>query len=207
MDAKLHDTRKDSPSFHRNIGPITEQLKEILPEPSLQVLEIGSGSGQHAVTFSGEFPGFTFQPTDVVAENLNSIDSWVTHTGSTNVGKAIFLDVTDPNTHQDIKGQYDIFLCFNVIHITPWEVTEALFQFAENTGTPSARLILYGPFRIDGKQTSESNADFELWLKSKDARFGVRDIDDVQKVAGSNGFLLTNRYTMPANNFMLEFRL
>ena len=143
----MHDTRRDSPSFHRNIGPITAKLKELYLEPDPQVLEIGSGTGQHAVTFADEFPGFIFQPTDADPENIASIDAWVKHTGLSNVQKAILLDVTVPEAHSAVRGKYDLILCFNVIHITPWEVTEALFKLAGHKANPHARALLYGPLQ------------------------------------------------------------
>ncbi len=122
----MNDIRRDSPSFHRNIEPITQKLSEVLPENCSHVLEIGSGSGQHSERFAREFPQLTFQPTEYGSENLDSIDSWCDQ--YLNVLPAMQLDVMNKNWFPKGSQKFDALICFNVIHITPWEVTEAIFK-------------------------------------------------------------------------------
>ncbi|MEM9280182.1 MAG: DUF938 domain-containing protein, partial [Pseudomonadota bacterium] len=138
----MHDRKKDSPSFRRNIAPLTAKFRELLGNEKLQVLEIGSGTGQHAVALAQEFPELIIQPTDAVAENLESIDAWIAETAVSNVKHAQLLDVTSPGSFKDDPQKHDVILCFNVIHITPWKVTEALFEFASHTVRRGGRLFL-----------------------------------------------------------------
>ncbi len=197
----MQDPRKDAPSYHRNIEPIVAKLRGMLSTQASKVLEIGSGSGQHVTRFANEFPAITFQPTEYDVENLASINAWAME--KPNILPAQQLDVMS-DTWLDEK-QFDALLCFNVIHITPWEVTEAIFKGAAKHTCDASQVILYGPYRVDGKQTSKSNVQFEVWLKERDARFGVRDIDDVKKVAALHGFTLKGSHEMPANNFIQVF--
>jgi len=199
----MNNPRRDAPSFHRNIEPITEKLREILALKCEYVLEVGSGSGQHVERFSREFPQITFQPTEHDVDNLPSIDGWCED--CKNVSTALQLDVTRIEWFKDDAQKFDALLCFNVIHITPWEVTSSIFKGAQNHMNDDCQLMFYGPFKIDGKNTSESNNEFEKWLKEKDASYGIRDIADVELTAHENGFKLVKAHPMPANNFILEF--
>ena len=201
----MHDNRKDAPSFHRNIGPIIDRYHDILGGDRLNILEVGSGSGQHAVALCKEFPEISIQPTEVEEESLSSIIAWIDSTAVENAMSPRILDVTKPDAFFDGYTKYDIVQCFNVIHISPWQVTEGLFQLANKVTGDRAKVILYGPFRINGKQTSESNEQFELWLKAKSPEYGVRDLGEVSKVAEANGFCLAMRHAMPSNNFLVEF--
>ena len=197
---------KDSPSYHRNIDVLVETLRKIFPDSTGNVLEIGSGSGQHITRFAKEFPKLNFQPSDLEVENIVSIDGWNSELNCTNVKPACVLDVHVPSWfHQGLK--FDFLLCFNVIHIAPWQVTIDLFKGARRHLRRGAKLILYGPFKIDHQHTSASNQEFEKWLHAKDARFGVRDISDVVEIAATTDFRLWKRIEMPANNFLLVFEL
>ena len=201
----MNDPRLDTPAFHRNIEPIVALLKKHITASSLNWLEIGSGSGQHVVRFAQEFPSFTFQPTDITSESLGSISAWIKDSRLTNVREPILMNLLD-DEWQKIDGQtFDLISAFNVIHISPWDVTKGLFRAAKTHGNAECRVLLYGPFRIDGKHTSESNAAFEAWLRAKNNAFGVRDIEDIKIVAKGNGYKLDHMHEMPANNFMLEF--
>lgn len=199
----MNDPRRDSPSYHRNIEAITNKLHEVLPKQALRILEIGSGSGQHVARFSSEFPKVTFQPTDYEQENLASINAWAE--GQGNILSAQQLDVTQQNWLTKNIQKFDALLCFNVIHITPWEVTQSIFRNADKVMRDKCQIIFYGPFKIKGAQTSESNGDFEEWLKAKDILFGVRDIEDVNQAAQTYGFQLAESHPMPANNFINLF--
>jgi SAM-dependent methyltransferase len=199
----MSDIRRDSPSFHRNIEPITQKLHEILAENCRKVLEIGSGSGQHVARFSTEFPNLQFQPTEYEAENLASIDAWSELCD--NVSPAVRLDVTNDEWFNGDAPKFDALLCFNVIHIAPWEVTRAIFKGANKYLNPESQIIFYGPYKIDGKHTSDSNHEFEKWLQAKDSSYGIRDVADVTSEANLNGFILQKSFPMPANNFLNVF--
>ncbi|MEM7216504.1 MAG: DUF938 domain-containing protein [Pseudomonadota bacterium] len=201
----MNDARKDSPSFHRNITPLGDKLKALLGDGKFNCLEIGSGSGQHAASFAGMFPNMVIQPTDADPQNLDSIDAWKSDAMVSNMKPAILLDATNPDSFCENNDRYNLFLCFNVIHITPWKVTEGIFSIAERVSTTGARLFFYGPFRIDGEHTSESNVEFDAWLKSKDESFAVRDVAEVSRTAAEHGFVFSEKYLMPANNFLIMF--
>lgn len=199
----MTNLRHDTPSFYRNIEPITQKLHEILRADYKHVLEIGSGSGQHVARFSREFPKFQFQPTEYELGNVRSIDSWCE--GLVNVSPAVQLDVRQTAWLSQNTQKFDTLFCSNVIHITPWEITRSLFKGANTIMKKQCQLLFYGPYKIDGKQTSESNLEFDLWLKEKDASFGIRDIADVEDEAKKYGFKLVNKHVMAANNFIMEF--
>lgn len=200
----MTDPRHDTPSFYRNIEPITQKLHEILRVDCNHILEIGSGSGQHVARFSREFPKFQFQPTEYELSNVRSINSWCE--GLDNVSPALQLDVTQAVWFNQDTPKFDTLFCSNVIHITPWEITGSLFKGANTVMNKQCQLLFYGPYKIDGKQTAESNVEFDLWLKEKDASFGIRDISDVEDEAKNHGFRLENKHVMPANNFIMEFK-
>jgi len=199
----MHDPRKDAPSFHRNIEPIITKLHEVMSHQTKRLLEISSGSGQHVARFANEFPSITFQPTEYDVENLPSIDAWANE--KTNVLPALHLDVLSTDWFEGTIEKFDTIFCANVIHITPWEVTEALFNGATKYLNTQSQIILYGPYKVGGKQTSESNAQFELWLKERDQRYAIRDIDNVSEVAARHGFTHEASHDMPANNFIQMF--
>lgn len=195
--------RHDSPSFHRNIEPITQKLHELIQKNCNHVLEIGSGSGQHVARFASEFPKVQFQPTDYDKENIPSIDSWCE--AMENVSPGLQLDVTQDVWFEKNYPKFNLLLCFNVIHITQWEVTRSIFKGADKYLSKDSQLLFYGPYKIDGKHTSKSNAEFETWLKEKDSSFGIRGIADVENEANGNGFMLKEVIPMPTNNYMVKF--
>ena len=199
----MNDLRRDSPSFHRNIEPITQKLHELIDGSCRQVLEIGSGTGQHVARFASEFPKLQFQPTDYDSENLPSIDSWCE--GMDNVSSSLQLDVTFEFWFEKDRPKFDLLLCFNVIHITPWKVTQSIFEGAHKNMTDDSQILFYGPYKVDGKHTSDSNAEFENWLKEKDSSYGIRDLHDVENEANANELLLKRSIPMPANNFLIKF--
>ncbi|MGB0681227.1 MAG: DUF938 domain-containing protein [Magnetovibrionaceae bacterium] len=195
------DDRQFSPSTQRNRDVIAEVLGERLPETG-KVLEIASGSGEHAVHLAPRHPGLTWQTSDTDEVALRSIRAWIDHSG---------LDLPEP-LHLDVcAGRWDgidavdAILCINMIHISPWAACEGLMRGAGRHLKPGGLLYLYGPYRINGKQTSESNVSFESWLKSLDPAYGVRDLDDVRKVAEGSGMSFVEALPMPANNFSVVF--
>jgi len=185
---------------NRNKRPILEVLQRVLPGEG-RVLEIGSGSGQHAAFFSTELPSVEWQPSDIDPDNLASIRAWREEAARSNFLEPIRLDVLEDDWGIEAA---DAAFSANLIHIAPWECTAALFAGARRHLKPDGLLIIYGPFRIGGSHTADSNAEFDNDLKKRDPRWGVRDLEAVIDVA--EGFELEERVEMPANNQTLVFR-
>ena len=197
MRARLH-----SPASERNREPIAAVLRRVLPESGL-VLEVGSGSGQHAAYFGAELPGIVWQPSDAGTDNHPSIAAWAEHEGATNVRPAIQLDATtDPWPDIDPCAVFSA----NVIHISPWEVCLGLLRGAGQRLAPGGALILYGPYRIAGQHTSPGNAEFDSSLKQRNPAWGIRDLERVVDAATDCNLSLEERVAMPANNQTLIFR-
>lgn len=192
--------KQSYPSAERNKGPILEVLRRILPSHAT-VLEVASGTGQHAAWFATELPGLTWQPSEAEPDLLPSIEAW--RVGCANVNPPVLLDVAvDPWPSQHA----DAVLAINMVHISPWESTEALFRGARRLLPRDGLLLLYGPYRVGGVHTAPSNEAFDRDLRARDPRWGVRDVDDIRKLAGSLAFRLDELVQMPANNLMLVLR-
>jgi len=174
----------------------------VLPSSGL-VLEIGSGTGQHVVHFARALPGLTFQPSEVDEERHASIAAWIAQEKLANVRAPIAFDVT--RLPWPVRAA-DAIVCINVIHISPWEATVALMRGAGEILPPGGVLVTYGPYRRDGRHTAPSNEAFDASLKSRDPRWGVRDLEEVAAVARAQGLELEETAIMPANNFTLVFR-
>jgi len=187
-------------SADRNKGPILEVLRSVLPASGL-VLEIGSGTGQHATHFARALPSLEWQPTDVDPELRRSVEAWIRDEGLSNVRAPIALDVHDRPWPID---RADAVVCINMIHVAPWQSTLDLFEGARSID-PSV-IVLYGPYRRSGAHTAPSNEQFDASLKANDPTWGVRDLEAVEKVATENGFMLVEVVQMPANNFCVVFR-
>lgn len=188
------------PSADRNKDPILEVLERVLP-PNASVLEIASGSGQHAVHFAGQLPEITWQPSDVDPERRASIRIWREESGLGNILDPLAVDVTEPEWN---VGTFDAIYNSNLIHISPWECCLGLLAGARRHVRPGGLLIIYGPFKIGGGHTAPSNRAFDEDLRSRDPRWGVRDLEAVRGAA--DGFDLEERVEMPANNQTLIFR-
>jgi SAM-dependent methyltransferase len=189
-----------APATERNREPIREVLARELPA-SGTVLEIASGTGQHAVWFATAFPDLTWQPTDADPTALASIAAWRDDAGLPNLAAPLALDVTGPWP----VTSADAIVCINMIHISPWESSLALFAGAGAVLAPGGLLYTYGPYRFDG-QTAESNEAFDRSLRSRDPRWGVRDVRELTTAAGEQGLILRGVVAMPANNHSLLFR-
>lgn len=198
--------RRHAPATLRNRQPILEVLRAVLPREGA-VLEIGSGSGEHAVFFADAFPGLAWQPSDVDDANLASIAAWAADNPRANLAAPIRLDAARTPWPNVAPRGLDAIVCINVIHISPWPVCRGLMIGAAATLRPGAALVLYGPFMREGKHTAPSNAAFDRMLKDSDPRFGVRNLEDVAAEAGSNGLALDSVVEMPANNLSVIFRL
>ena len=204
------DGRLDAAAFHRNHAPIWAVLQPFLAGKSGDVLEAGSGTGQHVVHFARHAPDVTWWPSDFNDAHLNSIAAWCAQAGLPNIEPAMRIDLSDPawcHQMQDGRGPSELLavFCANVIHIAPWRVAEGLLAGAARYLRRDGRLFLYGPFKRDGKHTALSNAIFDTSLRDRDAEWGVRDIADVEKLATSVGLALVDTAPMPANNLILTF--
>ena len=204
------DGRLDAAAFHSNHRPIWAVLQKFLAGQSGDVLEAGSGTGQHVVHFARQTPDITWWPSDLNEQHLKSITAWCAHAQLPNVRPPMRIDLSDPAwwpEMQDKSGPKNLLavFCANVIHIAPWRVAEGLFAGAGRALRVDGRLFLYGPFKRDGKHTALSNAVFDTSLREHDAEWGVRDVDDLERLAGSVGLTLREIVPMPANNLILLF--
>jgi SAM-dependent methyltransferase len=204
------DGRLDAAAFHRNHEPIWSVLQRYLAGKSGDLLEAGSGTGQHAVYFARQCPDITWWPSDFNARHLASISAWRAHAGPSNLRPPLKLDLTDPAWCEEMHngGGPTALLavfCANVIHIGPWRLTEGLFAGAARYLGSGGLLLLYGPFKRDGKHTALSNAVFDASLRQSDPEWGVRDTADLERLGASNGLALHEVVEMPANNLILIF--
>jgi len=204
------DGRLDAAAFHRNHQPIWAVLEKFLAGKSGDVLEAGSGTGQHVVHFARHSPDITWWPSDLNEAHLKSIAAWRQHAGLANVRPPRRIDLSDPAWRDAMrdKGGPERLLaifCANVIHIAPWRVAEGLFTGAARLLRTEGRLLLYGPFKRDGKHTAISNAVFDTSLRERDPDWGVRDIVDLEALADRVGLALIETAPMPANNLILVF--
>ena len=161
-----------APAAERNRQAILDVLRRVLPSAGL-VLELASGTGQHAVFFSEQLPTLRWQPSDASADALQSIAAWVEEVERANLLPPIELDVRSPRWP---VARADALICINMIHISPWESTEALFRSAADLLAAGSPLITYGPYRLHGEHTAPSNAAFDQSLRSRNARWGIRAI-------------------------------
>jgi SAM-dependent methyltransferase len=202
MNLPTEDARRFAPAVARNKAAITEVLARHLPAAGL-VLEIASGSGEHALHFAAHFPALSFQPTDPDAAALASIAAWRAEAQLPNLLLPLMLDVmADAWPVQ----KADAVLCINMIHIAPWEATAALMRGAARVLPRDGILFLYGPFKQSGQHTAPSNAEFDAGLRAQDARWGVRDLEAVAEIASAAGFAAPVVEAMPANNLSVIFR-
>ncbi|MBI3701121.1 MAG: DUF938 domain-containing protein [Afipia sp.] len=198
----MTDARLNYPATERNRDAILDVLRDALPKSGM-VLEIASGSGEHAMHFAKAFPNLVFQPTDPEDAALKSIAAWTAETGLTNILPPLRLDAASdawPVTSADAV------LCINMIHIAPWSATEGLMRGASRILKSGAPLYLYGPYRQAGVTTVPSNEAFDASLKSRNAEWGLRNLEDVAALAERTGFSAPDVTPMPANNLSVVFR-
>jgi SAM-dependent methyltransferase len=204
------DGRLDAAAFHRNHAPIWAVLQKFLAGKSGDVLEAGSGTGQHVVHFARQAPDIVWWPSDFNDAHLKSIAAWRAHVDLPNIRPEMRIDLSDPAwcpQMQDGSGPPGLLavFCANVIHIAPWRVAEGLFAGASRYLRSEGRLFLYGPFKREGKHTAMSNAIFDTSLRDRDPEWGVRDIAEVSALAEGVGLALIETVPMPANNLILTF--
>jgi len=204
------DGRLDAAAFHRNHAPIWAVLRKFLVGQTGDVVETGSGTGQHIVYFARHSPDIVWWPSDLNEAHLKSIAAWRKHAGLPNIRPPLRIDLSDPTwcrQMQDGSGPAKLLavFCANVIHIAPWRVAEGLFAGAGNYLRAGGRLYLYGPFKRNGRHTALSNAVFDTSLREQDGEWGVRDIADLERLAERAGLALCEIVEMPANNLILIF--
>jgi hypothetical protein len=193
------DPRRYSPAAERNRGPILAELQRVLPASGL-LLEVASGTGQHAAFCSAGLPGWQWLPSDFEAEALPSISAWCE--GLPRVLAPTTLDVLQP-TWPGVPPQLDAIFCANMIHIAPWACCAGLMQGAARHLTPQGLLLTYGPYLEDGVPTSPGNVAFDADLRQRNAAWGLRRREAVEAEAARAGLHLRERVAMPANNLLL----
>jgi SAM-dependent methyltransferase len=194
--------RLDAPSFHRNHDPIWSVIGPWLAAQDGDAIEIGSGTGQHIAEFARKTPRLTWWPSDILDAHLRSIAAWTA--GLANVRPPQIIDLTaDGWRAAGPAGPLVAIVCINVLHISPWTVSQNLFAGAGRLLRPGGRLFIYGPFKRDGVHTAPSNESFDQSLRAKDPAWGVRDIGDLEALAAAAGLSAIEDTPMPSNNFVL----
>ncbi|MGI8944288.1 MAG: DUF938 domain-containing protein [Qipengyuania sp.] len=194
--------KRHAPAAARNSSPIAEILARELPANGV-VLEVASGTGEHALFMARRFPALDWQPTDRDPDALSSIAAWREEAELNNLLEPLPLDAARSTWP---VARADAMLCINMVHISPWEATEGLFCGAARLLQPGTPLILYGPYVEEAVTTAQSNRDFDASLKARDPRWGLREVARMDELAARNGFARTARHAMPANNLILVYR-
>lgn len=203
------DGRLDGPAFHRNHEAIWSALSPHLDEASGDVLELGSGTGQHATEFAGRSPSLIWWPSDIAPAHLASIAAWGQQANLRNLRPPQRIDLCDPVwTWRNDAGDASpltAMVCNNVLHISPWQVSQNLLAGAGRLLRVGGHLFIYGPFKRDGRHTAPSNADFDASLRARNPHWGVRDVSELETLAKNAGLTLADIVAMPANNLVLVF--
>ena len=201
-EAEKAGARRSAPAALRNREPIADVLRDWLPNAGV-VLEIASGTGEHATYFAEHFSRLTWQPSDIHPDALASIAAWRDMAALPNLRSPLALDAASPDWPVD---KADAVLSINMVHISPWRSALGLIDGAARILAPGRPLILYGPWLADDVPTAPSNADFDRDLRSRDPEWGLRRVEDFVAAASPRGFALEEARAMPANNRMLLFR-
>jgi SAM-dependent methyltransferase len=195
------DARRMAPAAGRNRDPILSVLRRVLPLKGL-VLEIASGTGEHAVYFARHLPGIVWQPSDPDAESRQSIAAWARESDLANVRPPLELNAAAPSWP---ISHADAVVCINMVHISPWTATEGLLSGAARVLPSGGVLYLYGPYKRDGRHTAPSNEAFDRDLRQRNRDWGVRDVAEVRNVASVFGLRFQEIVEMPANNLSVIF--
>lgn len=197
------DGRLDAPAFHRNVEPIWDVIGDILAAKTGSVLEIGSGTGQHIVTYAARCPHLTFWPSDIMESHRASIEAYRHAVGLMNLRTPQNIDLMQ--TWDWLGEKLSAILCFNVVHIAPWAVAENLVHGAGRNLGSDGHLIMYGPYKRDGAHTAPSNEAFDASLRGRNPAWGVRDIEAITDLTAQADLTLVKTVEMPANNLVLAF--
>lgn len=201
VEAPAAGARLHAPATARNRRAIADVLAAALPTAGI-VLEVASGSGEHAVYFAGRFPTLDWQPSDADPAALASIAAWRSDAGLANLRPALKLDAAGDWPMLAV----DAVVCINMLHISPWEATEGLMRGAARSMPRGAPLVVYGPFLEGEVETATSNLAFDASLRRRDRAWGLRSLEDVRRLSESHGLALRERVALPANNLALVFR-
>jgi len=196
------DLRFYFPHVARNREAILQVLRRVLPPQGL-VLEVASGGGEHAAYFAERLRSLIWQPSDLDPRSLASIAAHRTAADAPNLLAPVCLDAT---SEQWPVESADALVCINMIHISPWVVSEGLMAGARRVLRMGGVIYLYGPYKIDGRHTAQSNEEFDAWLRTQNAQWGVRDFADMADLAARNDFVLIETVPMPANNLSIIFK-
>jgi hypothetical protein len=195
------EVRKHAAATQRNRDVIASVLRDVLPPDGL-VLELASGSGEHAVHFASLFPRLTWQPSDPDPHALASIEAWRNHAGFANILPPLQIDAAAPEWPIE---EADAVLCINMTHISPWSATQGLIAGAQRLLKPGMPLYFYGPFNQAGVALAPSNAAFDASLRERNSDWGLRAVEDVIALARQHGFGRHRIVDMPANNLSVIF--
>jgi hypothetical protein len=194
--------KRCAPAADRNKDAILEVLSEVLPERGL-VLEVASGSGQHAVHFAAALPGLVWQPSDADAQALDSIGAYIAQAELPNLRPPLLLDARSDTWPLDSAAAV---VCINMIHIAPWSACLGLLRGASRVLPKGGPLVLYGPYSIHGDFTAPSNVEFDRGLRGQNDDWGVRELDEIERSAAEFGLRLERVVPRPANNHVLVLR-
>jgi SAM-dependent methyltransferase len=202
MNSHHPETALTSPSVARNRDPILFVLRRVLPHAGT-VLEIASGTGEHAAYFAAALPHLTWQPTDQDGQALNSITAHRAATDLPNLLEPLRLDAAAPDWP---VAKADAVVAINMVHISPWRATQGLMAGAGRILPPGGVLYLYGAYKENGAHTASSNEAFDQDLRRRNPEWGVRNLEEVADLASAHGLELAERLSMPAHNLSLVFR-
>lgn len=186
----------------RNQQPITETLQEILGDAKKSVLEIGSGTGQHAVYIAERLPNVVWQPSDL-QKSIKGIEAWRSDSCLKNVLPALCLDMS--SEQWPLEQNYDVIFTANTVHFVCWSRVEAMLKNISKYLNAKSLFIVYGPFNRSHQFTSEGNSSLDVWLKERDPESGIKDMDDFIELARKYNLNFSKVFQMPANNLMLVF--
>mmetsp|Transcript_33723 Transcript_33723/g.34352 ORF Transcript_33723/g.34352 Transcript_33723/m.34352 type:complete len:237 (-) Transcript_33723:114-824(-) len=203
----LHASARNKLPILDVLRPIVDKSQQETSSPTVRLLEVASGTGEHAGYFAENIPSLIIQPTEPNTEMHSSISAW-SEGHSIRVASPIALDVLDYQSNEPLpeplETSFDLVLCINMMHISPWETTSALFQIASRCLRPGGYVFLYGPYREHGTMV-ESNQQFDKSLRGRDPSWGIRDRESVEETGARAGFTLYQRVEMPSNNLSLIF--
>ncbi|GJQ12844.1 hypothetical protein GpartN1_g4635.t1 [Galdieria partita] len=188
----------------RNKLPILEALKGQVTKERGKALELASGIGTHVSCFAENFPGWTFQPSDVDPVHVELVAERTRHLQ--NVLPPIVLDVSSDHWAGSLNDEYDVVIVSNLLHVAGWQVSIGLFHGCSRVLKTGGLLFIYGPFKRNGTYNADSNKKFDEFLKSRNPEFGLKDIDDLERLAHGCKFSLSHIIDMPANNYIVVFR-
>ena len=198
------DRRMFSPSAARNSAPILKVIKRVFPTTGL-VLEIGCGTGEHAVRFAETMPNLIWQPSDPDTNSRASTASWIKFVGLKNVRAPLDIDVCLTSWGVEETAPFDAIVSINMVHIAPWAASLGLFAGAGRLLRAGGLLVLYGPFMRGGVHTAPSNAEFDVSLKARNPSWGVRDLADLKRVGQASRLSFREMIDMPSNNAVIVF--